>query len=149
MPFKRNPVTAEKICSLACFVAALPQVAWHNAALSLLERTLDDSASRRLILPKAFLAVDEMLFAARHIVEGLVVHKEGIARNLAAYGTLAAAESLLMELVKAGADRQEMHERIRLHTMAVWEALRRGERNPLVESLSGDERITAYLPPAG
>jgi len=82
MPFKRNPVTAEKICSLARFVAALPQVAWHNAALSLLERTLDDSASRRLILPQAFLAVDEMLLAARRIVEGLVVREEGVARNL-------------------------------------------------------------------
>ena len=147
MPFKRNPVTAEKICSLARFVAALPQVAWHNAALSLLERTLDDSASRRLILPQAFLAVDEMLLAARRIVEGLVVREEGVARNLAAYGTFAATEALLAELVKAGADRQEMHERIRAHTMAAWEALQRGEGNPLIESLCADERITAYLPP--
>jgi len=147
MPFKRNPVTAEKICSLARFVAALPQVAWHNAALSLLERTLDDSAGRRLILPQAFLAVDEMLLAARRIVKGLVVHKKGVARNLAAYGTFAATEALLMELVKAGADRQEMHERIRAHTMAAWEALQRGKGNPLIESLSGDGRIRAYLPP--
>ncbi|MER3515278.1 MAG: adenylosuccinate lyase, partial [Chloroflexota bacterium] len=64
MPFKRNPVNAEKLCSLARFVAALPAVAWENAALSLLERTLDDSANRRLILPEAFLATDEMLLTA-------------------------------------------------------------------------------------
>jgi len=147
MPFKRNPVTAEKICSLARFVAALPQVAWHNAALSLLERTLDDSANRRVILPEAFLAVDEMLLAARRIVEGLVVREEGIARNLTAYGTFAATEALLMELVKAGADRQEMHERIRTHTMATWKALQRGEDNSMIESLSDDERITVYLSP--
>lgn len=148
MPFKRNPITAEKVCSLARVVAVLPQVAWQNAALSLLERTLDDSASRRMILPEAFLAVDEMLLAARRVVKELVVRERGIERNLATYGTFAATEALLMELVKAGADRQEMHERIRTRTMAAWEALQRGEENPLIESLSGDERIMAYLSPA-
>lgn len=146
MPFKRNPITAEKICSLARFVVALSQVAWHNAALSLLERTLDDSANRRLVLPESFLAVDEILLAARRIVEELIVREEGIARNLAAYGTFAATEALLMELAKAGADRQEMLEHIHIHTMAAWEALQRGEGNPLTESLSADDRITAYLP---
>ena len=75
MPFKRNPVTAEKICSLARYVSTLPKVAWDNAALSLLERTLDDSANRRVILPEAFIALDETLICARRIVTGLVVHK--------------------------------------------------------------------------
>jgi adenylosuccinate lyase len=146
MPFKRNPVTAEKICSLARYVSTLPKVAWDNAAFSLLERTLDDSANRRVILPEAFLAVDEMLIAAKRIVTGLVVHRENIERNLSTYGVFAATETLLMELVKAGADRQEMHERIRQHTMAAWEAIQRGEENPLVERLSSDSVLLAFLP---
>jgi adenylosuccinate lyase len=117
MPFKRNPVTAEKINSLARWVAALPRVAWDNAALSLLERTLDDSANRRLILPDAFLAVDEMLHSSLGIIRDLQVNREMIARNLQVYGTFSAVERLLMALAKAGADRQDMHERLRVHSM--------------------------------
>jgi adenylosuccinate lyase len=146
MPFKRNPVTAEKICSLARDLSTLPRVAWDNAALSLLERTLDDSANRRVILPQAFLALDEALIAARRIVTGLVVHRENIKRNLSTYGVFAATETLLMELVKAGADRQEMHERIRQHTMAAWETIQRGKENPLIERLSNDDALVAFLP---
>lgn len=146
MPFKRNPVTAEKICSLARYLSTLPKVAWDNAALSLLERTLDDSANRRVILPEAFLAIDEMLIAARRVVAGLVVHRESVERNLTTYGVFAATETLLMELVKAGADRQEMHERIRQHTMSAWDAIQRGEENPLMERLSSDSALLAFLP---
>ena len=146
MPFKRNPVTAEKICSLARYLSTLPKVAWDNAALSLLERTLDDSANRRVILPEAFLALDEMLIAARRVVVGLVVHRESVERNLTTYGVFAATETLLMELVKAGADRQEMHERIRQHTMSAWDAIQRGEENPLMERLSSDSALLAFLP---
>jgi adenylosuccinate lyase len=145
MPFKRNPIIAERICSLARYVAALPSVAWHNAADSLLERTLDDLANRRLILPQAFLAVDAMLGFAQRIVEGLVVREEAIARNLAIYGPFAATEALLMELVKAGADRQVMHELIRQHSMASWEAIQRGKENPLIERLMADETVLSYL----
>ena len=148
MPFKRNPVTAEKICSLARFVAGLPRVAWDNAAHSLLERTLDDSANRRLILPGAFLAVDEILLGARRIVAGLIVNEEAVTRNLTTYGVFSASERLLMALVRAGADRQAMHERIRAHSMTAWAALERGEPNPLPDLLSADEAITTYLPPA-
>lgn len=146
MPFKRNPVTTEKICSLARYLSTLPKVAWDNAALSLLERTLDDSANRRVILPEAFLALDEMLICARRVVTGLVVHRENIERNLSTYGVFVATEPLLMELVKAGADRQEMHERIRQHTMAAWEAIQRGGENPLIERLSSDDALLAFLP---
>lgn len=145
MPFKRNPVTAEKVCSLARFVAALARVAWDNAANSLLERTLDDSANRRLILPEAFLAVDEILLSARRIVAGLLVNERAVTRNLTSYGVFAATERLLMALVHAGADRQAMHERIRAHSMAAWAAVERGEANPLVELLCADETITVYL----
>jgi len=146
MPFKRNPVTAEKVCSLARYLSTLPKVAWDNAAVSLLERTLDDSANRRVILPETFLALDEMLICARRVVTDLVVHEGTIERNLTAYGVFAATETLLMELVKAGADRQEMHERIRQHTMAAWDAIQRGEENPLMERLSSDSDLLAFLP---
>lgn len=147
MPFKRNPVQAENICSLARYVAALPAVAWENAAGSLLERTLDDSANRRAILPNAFLATDEMLRRALRLVRGLALDPVATARNLALWGTFAATERLLMELVRAGADRQRMHEVLREHSMAAWEAVRRGEPNPLADALAADERVTAFLSP--
>ena len=148
MPFKRNPVTAETVCSLGRYLAALPHVAWDNAAHSLLERTLDDSGNRRLILPDAFLAADEMLRRVRRIVKGLVVRERAVARNLAAYGTFAATEQLLMALARAGADRQAMHECIRRHSMAAWEAVEAGQPNPLPDLLSSDDEITRYLPSA-
>ena len=146
MPFKRNPINAENLCSLARYLAALPAVAWGNAAESLLERTLDDSANRRLILPEAFLAADELLSRAGWLVRGLVLDRQAIERNVAAYGTFAATERLLMELVKAGADRQAMHEVIRTHSMAAWPAVKAGQPNPLADALAGDERIVACLP---
>ncbi len=147
MPFKRNPITAEKIGSLARYVAALPRVAWDNAAHSLLERTLDDSANRREVLPSAFLAVDEILRAAKRVVGGLRVHEAAVARNMETYGVFSATERLLMALVKAGADRQEMHEVIREHSLAAWASLQAdpGAENPLPARLSADQRIARYL----
>ena len=146
MPFKRNPIDAENLDSLARYLAAMPRVAWDNAAHSHLERTLDDSANRRMLLPEAFLLADELVGRATRIVRGLVVREEVVARNLATYGVFAATERLLMEAVKAGGDRQELHEVIREHSLAAWDALRRGETNPLVEDLCGDERILRWLP---
>jgi len=147
MPFKRNPVTAEKICSLGRYLAALPHVAWENAAHSLLERTLDDSANRRLILPNAFLVADEMLQGGRRITAGLVVRERAMARNLETYGVFSATERLLMALVRAGADRQAMHTCIRDHSMAAWVRVEAGEANPLADLLSNDDEITRYLSP--
>ncbi len=147
MPFKRNPVASETICSLARAVAGLPRVAWDNAALSALERTLDDSANRRSALPEAFLAVDEILSRMAGIVRGLWLGREAMARNLAIYGPFAATEPLLMALAVAGADRQEMHERIRQVAMTAWEAVQRGEDNPLAHLLAVDADITRYLAP--
>ena len=120
-------------------MAALPRVAWDNAALSLLERTLDDSANRRLMLPEAFLAVDEMLRAAAGLIHDLNIHPEAIERNLQAYGTFAAVERLLMALGKAGADRQVMHERLRAHSMQAWNRVTKGEPNPLYELIRADD----------
>jgi adenylosuccinate lyase len=146
MPFKRNPITAENIDSLTRLVAALPRVAWDNAALSLLERTLDDSANRRLILPEALLLTDEVLRRAEKLVEGLQIWPGPSARNLRDYGIFAATERVLMAAVKAGGDRQVLHEVIRENSLAAWAELQAGRPNPLAERLAADERITAYVP---
>jgi adenylosuccinate lyase len=147
MPFKRNPVGAEKICSLARGVAASTSVMWINASNSLLERTLDDSANRRSTIPEAFLACDEMLTTCHSIVANLEIDREGITQTLDFYGPFAATERLLSALVRAGANRQEMHENVREHSMRAWEALGKGETNPLVESLCADTTILGYLQP--
>lgn len=146
MPFKRNPINAENMDSLARFVAALPKVGWDNAAHSLLERTLDDSGNRRVVLPEAFLATEEVLLRANRILSGLNIDEAAIRRNVDAYGTFAATERVLMEAVRAGGDRQDLHEVIREHTMTAWEALRQGRENPLSDTLSDDERITQWVP---
>lgn len=145
MPFKRNPINAEKINSLARYLAQLPRVAWDDAAFSLLERTLDDSANRRLILPEAFLCADELLMTARKLIEGLQINRSGVARNFQIYAPFAATERLLMALVKAGADRQVMHEVIRTHALAAWAEVSAGRANPLIEALCADQRVTQFL----
>ncbi len=147
MPFKRNPIRAEKIDSLGRYLAQLPRIAWDNAAHSLLERTLDDSANRRTILPESFLAADEMLQTLRGILTGVRVNDQAIRRNLDIYGPFAATERVLMAAVQAGASRQEMHETIRAQSMTAWEAIRNGEPNPLVENLSKDPAILEFLSP--
>ncbi len=145
MPFKRNPINAEKIDALARFLAALPRVMWDNAAHSLLERTLDDSANRRVVLAEAFLATDEILLVATRVVRALKVNTAQIARNMHTYGAFAATERLLMALVKAGADRQHMHEVIRTHALRAWEAINAGEPNPLIDALCADPQLTRHL----
>jgi adenylosuccinate lyase len=145
MPFKRNPISAENMDSLGRMVAALPRVAWDNAAHSLLERTLDDSANRRIAIPEAFLSVDEMLSTAHRIVSGLRLDERAIDANLARYGVFAASERVLMALSRAGADRQAMHERIREHSLAAWAALQQGKNNPLAGLLATDEEMLKFL----
>jgi adenylosuccinate lyase len=148
MPFKRNPVRAENICSLARLVAVYPEVAWQNAAQSLLERTIDDSANRRTILPESFLAMEEMLRVMTGIVGGLDVDEAGIKANLARFGAFSASERVLMALVAAGADRQAMHEKIREHSRKAWDALREGRPNPLADYLAVDVDMLKHLQPA-
>ena len=145
MPFKRNPVHAENVDSLARFLARLPLIMWDNAAHSLLERTLDDSANRRVVLAEAFLAADEIVRRSTRIVKGLVIHETAIRRNLERYGTFAAVERVLMEAVKAGGDRQALHERLREHSMAAWRAVEGGEKNPLPRLLVEDPALTRWL----
>lgn len=148
MPFKRNPINAEKINSLARQLAHAPQLAWQNAAHSLLERTLDDSANRRSLLPESFLCVDELLRVSLRMVKDLQVDEQAMTHNLERYGPFAAIERILMALARRGADRQAMHERLRLHSMNAWQAIRQGMYNPLVDDLAEDDVITKILPAA-
>lgn len=145
MPFKRNPIKSENICSLARYIAGLPAVAWNNASQSILERSLDDSANRRILLAEAFLAADEILMQAERIVNGMKVDKVAIARNMQRYGVFSATERLLTALVSAGADRQEAHEWLRAASVSAWESVEQGEDNPLPELLLADERVNRYL----
>ena len=147
MPFKRNPIAAENIDSLTRMVAALPRIVWDNTALNLLERTLDDSGNRRLALPEAFLLADEVLGRIGKVVDGLAIWPGPTARNLRDYGIFAATERLLMEAVKAGGDRQELHEVIREQSLRAWAAVQAGEPNPLQENLLADQRITTLVAP--
>jgi adenylosuccinate lyase len=148
MPFKRNPVRSERIGSLARLLPAYAGTAWQNAATNYLERTLDDSANRRTILPEAFLCSDELLTLARRIVEGLHVDKGRIAQNLRTFGPFAGTEAVLMEAVKAGGDRQALHESLREAAMAAYERLEAGGDNPLAQLLVDDERLARVLDPA-
>jgi adenylosuccinate lyase len=146
MPFKRNPINAEKIDSLARLLAQMPRTAWDNAAHSLLERTLDDSANRRTILPESFLICDELLITTKRILCGLQVNENAIKRNLEAYAPFAAIERVLMALGKAGADRQVMHEYLREHSLTAWAEVQSGKPNLLADLVCHDPEITRYLP---
>lgn len=145
MPFKRNPINAEKIDSLARLLAAYPQVAWQNAANSLLERTLDDSANRRTILPDAFLAADEMLAVALKLVTKMDIHRDSIQRNLDIYAPFACTERVMMAAARKGADRQKMHEQLREHALTAWQVVQEGLPNPLIGNLQQDPAITQWV----
>jgi adenylosuccinate lyase len=139
MAYKRNPMRSERMCSLARFVMSLQSSPVMTAATQWMERTLDDSANRRLVMPQAFLAVDACLILLQNVSEGLVVYPKTIAKNLAEELPFMATESLLMAGVAAGGDRQELHEVIRVHSQAA--ALRvkqEGLSNNLLELLSQD-----------
>lgn len=145
MPFKRNPDKAEKICSLARYIANLSNLAFANAANSLLERTLDDSASRRIFIPEGFLATDEIVAETNNLVEGLIVESGNIKRNLEKYGLFAATEVLMMEAVKRGANRQDLHEVIRKISMTAWQKINLGQPNPLVNLLKKDKIVSKFI----
>jgi adenylosuccinate lyase len=139
MPYKRNPMRAERMCGLARFVCVLPVSAAQTAATQWLERTLDDSVNRRLTLPQAFLGTDSVLRIGVNVASGLVVNREVISRNVASMLPYMATENILMEGVARGGDRQVLHERIRQHSHAVTAALKAGSpRNDLLDRLQGD-----------
>ncbi len=140
MPFKRNPVQAEKLDSLGRLLAQMPRLAWDNAAHSLLERTLDDSANRRILLPEAFLTADEMLMVAVRIIERPAGEPGCHAAQPVSLRSLRRPRAPAGAFGKAGADRQAMHERLRVHAMAAWQAVQQGEPNPLAEMIARDAR---------
>ena len=145
MPFKRNPILSERIDSIARIVNANATVVWQNAAENLLERTLDDSANRRSVIPESFLAADEICSLARKVISGMRVNERAIARNLATFGPFAATEAVLMAAAKKGADRQALHEIMRDASMQAWESIERGEDNPLERLLAAHEQIRKHV----
>jgi len=146
MPFKRNPITCERICSLTRLVSNYPKTAWDNAANSLLERTLDDSANRRIWIPEMFLALDESLRLMDKVLSGLQVNLQQVEANLETYGPFAGTEAVLMTAAKRGGNRQELHEAIRESSMKAWLDVKAGKKNPLDELLAKDRRITDKVP---
>ena len=139
MPYKRNPMRTERICSLSRYVMSLQTSPVATAATQWMERTLDDSANRRLVIPQAFLAVDAVLILYENVASGLVVYPEVIARNLREEVPFMASENILMAAVAAGGDRQELHERIRQHSQAASaEVKQHGKPNDLLERLAAD-----------
>jgi len=141
MPFKRNPINAEKLCSLARFITQTVPVVIGNQAVSYLERTLDDSANRRIVIPEAFLACDEVLETANKLIGGLVINEKKITHNLSQYAPFAATERIILEAVKLGADRQKMHELIRDISMQAWSEIQDGKENRILELLMEQEEI--------
>ena len=139
MAYKRNPMRSERMCSLSRFAISLADSASDTAATQWMERTLDDSANRRLVLPQAFLAIDAVLILYRNIVEGLVVYPHVIARRLNEELPMMATEEILMAGVRAGGDRQELHEAIRVHSQAAGDEVKlRGGENDLIARLQAD-----------
>ncbi|MGL5049410.1 MAG: adenylosuccinate lyase [Fusobacteriaceae bacterium] len=140
MAYKRNPMRSERISSLAKYVIALQQSTAMVASTQWFERTLDDSANKRLSLPQAFLAVDAILIIWKNIFEGLVVYPKMIEKHIMAELPFMATEYIIMECVKNGGDRQELHERIRLHSMEAGKNVKvNGGENDLIERIIGDE----------
>lgn len=140
MPYKRNPMKCERICGLTRFVMNLVGNAYDTAATQWLERTLDDSSNRRLSLPEAFLALDGALDLMHQVASGLVVNEAMVRKNLMAELPFLATENIMMEAVKAGGDRQDLHEKIRVHAQAAGMRVKQeGLDNDLIERLRNDD----------
>jgi adenylosuccinate lyase len=130
MAYKRNPMRAERLCSLSRFLMGLPAMAAQTHATQWFERTLDDSAARRLYIPQAFLTADACLRIGLNVARGLTVNQPIIARGVREYLPYMATENLIMAAVAAGADRQDVHERIRVHSHAVTARIKDGVGAP-------------------
>lgn len=139
MAYKRNPMRCERICSLARHVQTLSMDATQTASVQWLERTLDDSANRRICMPEAFLGIDAILIICGNVADGLVVNDKVIHKHLMEELPFMATEPILMEAVKKGGDRQELHERIRKHSMEASEQIKKyGKPNDLVDRIAND-----------
>ena len=146
MAYKRNPMRAERIASLARFVNSLEGSANQTHAVQYFERTLDDSANRRLVIPEMFLATDAIMLLMANISRGLEVHPAVIQRRISAELPFMATEELIVRAVRAGGDRQVAHETIRKHSLAAARAMKDGaEKNDLIERLAKDKSFGAKL----
>jgi adenylosuccinate lyase len=143
MPWKRNPMRAERICSLGRFVISALDNTAHTAANQWLERSLDDSANRRLVLSEMFLATDALLNLYLDVAAGMVVHPPVIRRNLDEELPFLVTEALMMEAVKAGGDRQEIHEAVRRCSMEAAQAVKEGGANPMKRLLAEEPELAA------
>jgi adenylosuccinate lyase len=142
MPYKRNPMRSERICGLARFLLSLQENPLYTQATQWLERTLDDSSNRRLYLPEAFLAADALLNLLIPLVKGLIVHPKTIEKHLREELPFLITEALLMEAVKKGKDRQQVHERLRLHSIEAGRRIKEeGEANDLFDRIEKDASI--------
>ena len=146
MPYKRNPMRAERMCAMARHVIALAQDPQYTAATQWLERTLDDSANRRLSIPDSYLALDGILVLVENISSGLVVNPGVIRRNLEVHLPFMASETILMHATSAGGDRQELHERIRRHSMEAAGRMKdEGAEADLLERIATDDAFDMTL----
>ena len=144
MAYKRNPMRSERVSSLARYVLSLPVNAAVTASTQWFERTLDDSANKRIVIAQAFLSVDAILNLYLNISENLVVYNKVIAKHIAAELPFMATENIMMECVKAGGDRQELHERIRVLSMEAGKNVKQeGKDNNLIELIKNDEMFRA------
>lgn len=140
MAYKRNPMRSERMASLANYVIADALNPAITAATQWFERTLDDSANKRISIPEAFLAVDGILDLYLNITDGLVIYPKVIESHLMKELPFMATEMILMDAVKAGGDRQELHERIRVHSMAAGKVVKEeGKENDLLERIAADD----------
>ena len=138
MAYKRNPMRSERICSLSRYLMADAMNAPMTASTQWLERTLDDSANRRISLPEGFLCADAVLRLVQNVTTGLRVNEKVVDRAVREYLPFLATENIMMEAVKRGGNRQELHERIRQHSMAATARMKEGEPCDLLERLAGD-----------
>ncbi len=156
MPYKANPMRSERVCALARWLICLAANPAHTASAQWLERSLDDSANRRMALPEAFLTADAILRILHNLADGLVVYPATVRRNLTAELPFMASEAILMEAVRRGGDRQAVHERLRVHAREAAQAvLGKGRDNPYLELAAADpeipmamDELSALLDPA-
>ncbi|MBP5270960.1 MAG: adenylosuccinate lyase [Clostridia bacterium] len=141
MPYKRNPMRCERICSLARFLMCDAANAAQTASSQWLERTLDDSANRRIAIPEGFLCADAILRLAKNVASGLVVNEKIIEKALRDYLPFIATENVMMENVKRGGDRQKTHEAIRRSSMAATARLKNGDAPGLIDLLANEDEI--------
>ena len=144
MAYKKNPMRCERVGSLARYVIEAATTSAHTAATQWLERTLDDSAIRRIAIPESFLAIDGILMLVENVAKGLVVYPKVIERKLRENLPFLATEEILMAGVAAGGDRQDLHERVRVHSRTAAHAVKaEGKANPLLELIAADPAFAA------